>query len=92
MSLNHTHQMNILKDILTNHQDDCCGTVAECEQMERLIKSLMVNQEIDQEVKNLLTDIYSYSQQGKYTQHLDNHINEHQHQLSQWISEIDQFS
>ncbi|MEH7583434.1 YtzH-like family protein, partial [Priestia megaterium] len=29
--------MNILKDILSNHQSDCCGTVAECEQVERLI-------------------------------------------------------
>jgi hypothetical protein len=92
MSLNHTHQMDILKDILTNHQDDCCGTVAECEQMERLIKSLMVNADIDQDIKTLLTDIYSYSQQGKYTQHLDNHINGHRDQLSQWITEIDQFS
>ncbi|MFC4321128.1 YtzH-like family protein [Litchfieldia salsa] len=92
MSLNHTDQMHILKDILTNHQDDCSGTVAECEQMERLVKSLMVNSNVDQDIKTLLTDIYSYSQQGKYTQHLDAHINEHQDQLSQWISEIDQFS
>lgn len=35
MPLNAEHQMNILKDILSNHQSDCCGTVAECEQVER---------------------------------------------------------
>lgn len=92
MSLNYNHQIGILKDILTNHQDDCCGTVAECEQMERLIKSLMVNSNIDQNVKSVLSDIYSYSQQGKYTQHLDIHINQNQDHLSQWISEIDQLS
>ncbi len=92
MSLNHTHQIDIMKDILTNHQSDCCGTVSECEQLERLIKSLMVNTNIDQGIKSILTDIYSYSQQGKYTQHLDDHIQGHQDQLSQWISDIDQFS
>ncbi|WP_078545012.1 YtzH-like family protein [Litchfieldia alkalitelluris] len=92
MGLNHTHQMDILKDILTNHESDCCGSVAECEQLERLIKSLLVNTNLEQNTKSLLTDIYSYSQQGKYTQHLDEHIVEHRGQLSQWISEIDQFS
>lgn len=92
MSLNSNNQFDLLKDILTNHLEDCCGTVAECEQMERLIKSLMVNTNIDENTKSVLNDIYSYSQQGKYTQHLDNHINEHQDQLSQWISDIDQLS
>jgi hypothetical protein len=92
MSLNYNDQMSILKDILTNQQSDCCGTVAECEQLERLIKSLMMNTAIDQNVKGILGDIYSYSQEGKYTQHLDNHINSHQNQLSQWLTEFDQLS
>ncbi|MCA1032396.1 YtzH-like family protein [Bacillus timonensis] len=89
MPLDHHYQMDILKDILSNHQTDCCGTVAECEQLERLIKSLMVNTQIDQNVKQVLTDIYSYSQSGRYTQHLDDHITSHQDQLSQWINDID---
>jgi len=92
MSLTYNHQIGILKDILTNHQIDCCGTVAECEQLERLIKSLMVNSNIDDHAKDVLEEIYTYSQQGKYTQHLENHINEHQQQLSQWIDGIDQYS
>lgn len=92
MPIDHTHQMDILTDILSNHQMDCCGTVSECEQLGRLIKSLLANPSIDQSVKQVLTDIYSYSQQGQYTQHLDNHIESHQNQISQWISDIDQFS
>jgi len=92
MSLTYNHQIGILKDILTNHQTDCCGTVSECEQLERLIKSLMVNSNIDDNVKNVLEEVYSYSQQGKYTQHLDSHINEHQQQLTQWIDGIDHYS
>ncbi|WP_449537292.1 YtzH-like family protein [Ferdinandcohnia sp. Marseille-Q9671] len=92
MPINHTHQMDILKDILSNHQMDCCGTVAECQQLERLIQSLIANPSIDQNVKQVLTDVYSYSQQGQYTQHLDNHIESHQNQINQWITDIDQFS
>ncbi|MDF0726471.1 YtzH-like family protein [Cytobacillus sp. S13-E01] len=92
MPINHTDQMNVLKDILTNQQADCCGTVAECEQMERIIKSLMVNTNVDQNLKSVLDDIYSYSQNGKYTQHLDSHIDSHRSDLTQWVNDIDSFS
>jgi hypothetical protein len=92
MPLNHEHQMSILKDILTNHQSDCCGTVAECEQMERLIKSLMVNDSINTETKSMLNDVYSYSQSGKQSSNLDQYISDHQQQISQWISGMDSFS
>ena len=40
MPINQQHQLEVLKDILVNHQSDCCGTVSECEQLERLIQSL----------------------------------------------------
>lgn len=92
MPLEYQHQISILKDILSNHQTDCCGSVAECEQMERLIKSLMVNSNLNQDFKNVLQDIYSYSQTGKYTQHLNNHIHSHQNQLSAWVNDINQLS
>ena len=43
MPLQYQDQVNLIKDILTNQQTDCCGSVSEYEQLERLIKSLMVN-------------------------------------------------
>ncbi len=92
MPLEQKDQMNLLKDILTNHSTDCCGSVSECEQLERLVKSLMVNSELDHNVKNVLEEIYSYSQHGANTNELDQHIESHQEQLGQWVSEIDQFS
>lgn len=92
MPINHSHQIDILKDILSNHQLDCCGTVAECEQLERLVQSLLVNPTIEQNVKDVLTNVYTYSQTGKNTQHLENHITDHQDQLSSWIADIDQLS
>ncbi|HJV31004.1 MAG TPA: YtzH-like family protein [Bacillales bacterium] len=92
MPLSHQDQVNILKDILSNHQSDCCGSVSECEQLERIIKSLMVNTQIDQNVKNILQEVYKYGQNGAETQDLDQHILANQENLSHWVNQIDQFS
>ena len=92
MPLSHEHQVTLLKDILTNHQSDCCGSVAECEQLERLVKSLMVNTQVDQNVKNILQEVYQYGQHGAETADLDQHISSNQENLSQWVNDIDQFS
>lgn len=92
MPLSHSDQVTLLKDILNNHQTDCCGSVAECEQLERLVKSLMVNSQVDQNVKNILQEVYQYSQQGAGTADLDEHILSNQENLSQWVNDIGQFS
>ncbi|MEN1937617.1 YtzH-like family protein [Paenibacillus sp. 102] len=92
MPINQQHQLEILKDILVNHQSDCCGTVSECEQLERLIQSLLANDSVNSDVKAMLNDVYYYSQSGKYSPDLDNHISSNQEQLTQWISGMDNFS
>jgi len=92
MPLNEQDQMNLLKDIINNHQLDCCGSVSECEQLERLVKSLMVNNNINQNVKYVLEEIYNYSQNGIASSNLDQHIESHQQDLSQWVTEMDQYS
>ena len=92
MPISQQDKYNLLKDILNNHQVDCCGSVSECEQIERTVKSLLLSGELTPDVKDVLTEIYSYGQQGKYTQHLDNHIQNHQEQLSNWVDHIDQYS
>lgn len=92
MPINSQDQVNLLKDILNNHQTDCCGSVSECEQLERLVKSLMVNNDINHNVKNVLQEIYTYSQAGVNTPDLDDHITTNQAQLAQWVNNIDQFS
>lgn len=89
MPLNQQYQVELLKDILSNHQLDCCGSVSELEQLERLVKSLMADANLNNDV---LEQIYSYSQNGINSSNLDNHIESHQQQLSQWVSDMDQFS
>ncbi|APH04039.1 YtzH-like family protein [Bacillus weihaiensis] len=92
MPIQYQDQLNLLKDILTEHQADCCGTVAECEQLERVIKSLMMNDQANQNIKDVLQNVYSYSQAGVNTKELNEHIQAHQHQLTNWIDEINTFS
>ena len=81
MGLTSEHQVRLLKDILADHQLDCCGTVAEYEQLERVIKSLMANTGLDSNIKNVLTADSS-----------DTHIQEHQNHLSQWVEQMDSYS
>jgi hypothetical protein len=90
MPLTHNNQIELLLDILTNQQMDCCGSIAECEQLERLIKSLMVNTNIHENIKPILQEIYRYSQDGKNSSDLKVHIHSHQNQLSQWIDGMNQ--
>ncbi|MBM7606133.1 putative Zn-dependent peptidase [Metabacillus crassostreae] len=92
MPIQYHDQVNLLKDILSEHQSECCGTVAECEQLERVIKSLMVNSNTNPNVKNMLEDIYTYSQSGKNSTELNQHIQSHQEQLSQWVEDINTYS
>ncbi|MFN2747597.1 MULTISPECIES: YtzH-like family protein [Bacillus] len=92
MGLNRENQIHLLKDILSDHQADCSGTVAECEQVERIIKSLMANTNLDGNLKGVLEDIYLYSQRGRSSNSLNDHILEHQDRLTQWVEEIGSLS
>ncbi|MBM7704873.1 YtzH-like family protein [Metabacillus iocasae] len=88
MPLSYQNQMDMLKDILSNHQSDCCGTVAECEQVERLIKSMLATGFQSEQMTSTLQHVYEYTQAAKNCQHLDQHIQTNQQNLSQWVSEL----
>jgi hypothetical protein len=88
MTINHEHQLIVLKDLLSDHQADRSGTVSECEQIERLAKSLMANDAVHSRLKNTLSDIYTYSQNGKNATDLSSHIEEHEQQLAEWMNEL----
>lgn len=91
MPLNHSDQLNMLKDILSEHLSDSNGTVSEYEQMDRLVKSLLDNDGISEEMKQQLQEIQSYSEIGKQSMDSQEHIFENQNNLNQWIEGMDQF-
>ena len=88
MPLNQEHQLALLTDILSNQQTDCCGSISECEQVQRLITSLRTNGQLNENILPILEEINRYSEQGIRTSNLDDHIQSHQDQLSQWVDGI----
>lgn len=92
MPISQQDKLNLLKDILSNHRTDCCGSVSECEQLRRLVKSLMVHPSLNANSLAVLKDIYNYSQNGVNSSQLDEHIEAHQQELTQWVSDIEQMS
>lgn len=92
MPLNQQHQLSILQDILKNQQLDCCGTVAECQQMQRLIQSLLGYSQNTPEIEDTLLAVYSYSQHGKNAKNLEQHISAHKDDLSIWINSISDYN
>lgn len=88
MAINHEHQLTVLKDILSEHHLDRSGTVSECEQIERLAKSLIANDAVHSELKQTLSHIYTYSQSGKNATDLSSHIDQHEQQLAEWMDQL----
>ncbi len=91
MPISEKDKLNLIKDILNNHQIDHCGSISECEQLGRLVNSLINQSHLEETSISTLNEIYNYSQNGVNSPQLDEHIEAHQQVLSQWITRIDQF-
>jgi hypothetical protein len=92
MPITANDQMHLLYDILTNHKIDCCGSMSECQQIQRIVQSLVNDNSLSYEMKNTLKDIYDYSKVPETNQHLEHHIIQHNSHLDNWISSIDSFT
>lgn len=77
---------------MVNHLEDSRGSISECGQIGRLVKSLLDNPQIDHQLTPVLEEIYLYCQKGFQTNDLESHIGDHQEHLSQWIGNINQYS
>lgn len=87
MTLNVNHQLTLLLDLLDEHQLELNGQVSEHQQIKRLIKSLMTNENINNtDLQQMLPEIYTYSLEGESTQNQADHIIENQDNISQWKS------
>ncbi|OZM56096.1 hypothetical protein CIB95_13385 [Lottiidibacillus patelloidae] len=92
MPITSNDQLHLLYDILTNHKIDCCGSMSECQQIQRIVQSLVNDQSLSYDMKNTLKDIYNYSKVPENNQHLEHHIVQHNGHLDNWISSIDSFT
>ncbi|QDP40913.1 YtzH-like family protein [Radiobacillus deserti] len=89
MSLTVEDQLRVLHDLLSEHREECCGRISECQQIKRIVQSVMANESIDdQQILQLLPEIYNYGRQGELAQNLDEHITSNQANLQNWVDSI----
>ncbi|MCT2535030.1 YtzH-like family protein [Aquibacillus koreensis] len=89
MSLNVNDQLHVLYDLLSEQSEDCCGSVSECQQIKRLVQSLISNESVNnQELQQLLPEIYNYGRKGEIAQNLEEHISTNQQNLKTWVDVI----
>ncbi|ENH95799.1 hypothetical protein J416_14228 [Gracilibacillus halophilus YIM-C55.5] len=89
MVLNVQNQLDLLYDLLSLHAEECCGSHSECEQIKRLIHS--IQQKPDMEGSQLvshLDQIYQYGETGGLATNIDQHIQNHQGDIQQWLHVI----
>ncbi|MDY0408731.1 YtzH-like family protein [Virgibacillus soli] len=91
MSLNHNDQLQLLVDILDDHQSEKDGEIAEYQQVKRIIKSLLANQTVtNEQLEELLPQIYNYCLQGENVQNQEEHIESNKDNIQGWMDAIEQ--
>ncbi|WP_018933612.1 YtzH-like family protein [Gracilibacillus lacisalsi] len=89
MALNVNNQLDLLHDLLSLHAEECCGSASECEQISRLIRSLQQQPSIqNSELSQIVDVIDHYGTSGAISHNLDDHINQHQTDIQQWLQVI----
>lgn len=53
-----------------------------------MIQFMLAKEDLDADIRQLLTDIYDYSQKGTSVSSIDAHIEAHQSHLSEWVENI----
>src|SRR5690625_6939416 len=69
MTLSVNHQLMLLHDILDEHHLDHSASVAEHQQIKRIVQTILANNSIsDEQLLELLPEIYNYGQKGESSQ------------------------
>lgn len=91
MSLTIHDQLALLYDILDEQTEGCCGNVAEYKQIKRLIQTMMAKNSItDEQLMQLLPEIYNYGRQGEIAQNIEEHITTNKDNIENWMNAIQQ--
>src|SRR5699024_12642302 len=84
-------QMTTLYDILDEHHLDRSASIAEYQQLKRLVQAIMDNNHISEEqLLQYLQEIYHYGQQGENASSQTDHISSNKNNIVNWISAIQQ--
>ncbi|WP_010532339.1 YtzH-like family protein [Lentibacillus jeotgali] len=93
MTLTTNNQLQLLHDILTEQTEDRCGEISEYQQIKRLVQAMMANNSISNEqLLQLLPEIYNYGRQGEIAHNDEEHILSNQSNIETWVNAIQQTS
>ncbi|PAV30110.1 hypothetical protein CIL05_06500 [Virgibacillus profundi] len=91
MSLTVNNQLTLLHDLLDEQNLDSIGNISEYQQIKRLVSSMLANNRItDEQLLQLLPEIYNYGRQGENAQNVPEHITTNKQNIENWISAIQQ--
>jgi hypothetical protein len=89
MTLTVHDQLMLLHDILGEHTEDGSGQIAEYQQIKRLVQAMMAKSSItDEQLLQLLPEIYNYGRQGEIAQNSPEHITTNRDNIDNWMSAI----
>ncbi|ALX48421.1 YtzH-like family protein [Lentibacillus amyloliquefaciens] len=93
MVLTTHNQLQLLHDILTEQTEDCCGEISEYQQIKRLVQAMIANNSISNEqLLELLPEIYNYGRQGEIAQNDEEHIVSNKINIQTWVNAIQKTS
>lgn len=85
MPLSLNNQLMLLYDLLDEHTHYRTADVDEYKQIKRVVRSLMANGQLtDEELLQLLPEIYYYGIQGEQSYNLQELIDDNEHNLLHW--------
>lgn len=91
MTLSVNDQLTLLHDLLDEQMIERSASIAEYQQIKRLIQEMMAKNKInDQQLLQLLPEIYNYGRQGEIAQSLPEHITSNEENIENWKQAIQQ--
>lgn len=91
MTLTVQNQLTLLHDLLDEQLTDSSASIAEYQQIKRLVESMIQKGAItDEELLQLLPDIYNYGREGENAQSLSEHIEINKENIYNWKHIIEQ--
>jgi len=93
MTLSVHDQLRLLHDLLDEQIVENTGSIAEYQQIKRLIKEMIAKDKIsDEQLLNLLPEIYNYGRLGEIAQSSPEHIMTNTDNIENWKNVIEQFN
>lgn len=91
MQLSMQNKLQLLCDILDEHQSNSSGSPNEYAQLQRLTASILAQKDLsEQDIQDVLTSIHQYGKKGAALSDCSRHIDDHQDQFSHWINTVQQ--